>query len=82
MKIDAKMVAVCVACLVAGWWMAGEAPSPPAEDRPVLRWIAKTAKTLLWLSLIAEQPPAEQPTYAHARVGADGQPVLDHARGW
>lgn len=82
MKIDAKIVVLCVACLVGGWWLSGKTSSPTVPERPVLKFLARAAKAMLWLSLIAEQPPAEQPTYAHARVGADGQPMLDHSRGW
>jgi hypothetical protein len=77
---------VCLVCLAAGWWLA-RSPSSPVNptptDRPVLRFIARAAKTFLWLSLVAEKPPADpQYVHAHARVGADGEPMLDHSAGW
>lgn len=72
-------------CFAAGWWLASSPSSPvkptPQPDRPVIRWIARAAKTLLWVSLVADQPPAE-PQLVHARIGADGEPMLDHSQGW
>jgi hypothetical protein len=83
MKIDARIVALCVACFIGGWWFSGGGDTSPLKERPVLRVIAKAAKTLLWLSVFVEQPPAqEQAKFAHARVDADGMPLLDHSRGW
>lgn len=83
MKVDSKMLMLCLACLIGGWWMAGESSSRVKPDRPVLRWIGKTARTLLWFSLFVEQQPPQEPQkFAHARVDADGVPLLDHSRGW
>lgn len=83
MKVDTKMLLLCLACVIAGWWMAGESSSQIERERPVLRWIGKTARTLLWVSLFAEPAPADDSAkLVHARVDADGVPVLDHARGW
>lgn len=81
-----QLTLVCLVCLAAGWWLA-RSPSSPVNptptDRPVLRFIARAAKTFLWLSLVAEKPPADQQyVHAHARVGADGEPMLDHSAGW
>lgn len=77
-----QLLAVCVACMWAGWWLSSSPSSPvnptPAPDRPVIRWIAKAAKNLLWIALIAEQPPKEH--LVQQRIGDDGHPVLDHAR--
>jgi hypothetical protein len=69
-----------------GWFAATSPASPikPAPDRPVLRFLAKLAKTGLWVMMFAEQPPKEETqTYiVHARVDEDGHPIINHARGW
>lgn len=83
MKIDRNTVLVLAAVFVAGWWFAGGRPAPsPAPgpaDRPVLRWIAKAAKHLLWIALVAEPPPAEPTTrFVHARVDREGFQILEN----
>jgi hypothetical protein len=82
-----RLALICLACVVAGWWLSSSPSSPlvpaPQRERPVLRWIAKAAKNMLWLALLAEPPPEAADTrLGHARLGSDGQPLLDHARGW
>lgn len=85
-----QLVALVLAAVVAGWWLSmprGSVPSPfspPANDRPFLRMIARAAKTFLWLAVVAEGPPAEAETYSvvRAHVGEDGYQTLDHGRGW
>lgn len=82
------LVLALLACLVAGWWLSSSPTSPlgpPAPtDRPVLRWIARAAKNLLWIAIVAEGPPAEvsEPQLVRARVGADGFRQLEHRGGW
>jgi len=85
--MDRKTLLVVAAALAAGYWMAGnhdDAPRP--ADRPVVRWIARAAKNVLWFALLAEAPPQEpQPDHHYARaerIGEDGYPIVDHARGW
>lgn len=86
MVIDRKVVAAALVGLAIGWWLTGSSqPAPaPANDRPVLRWVAKAARWALWLSLAAESPPEPQPNDLASRhmIGPDGQPVIDHGRGW
>lgn len=82
-----QLALICFVCLAAGWWLARSPSSPvnpnPVPDRPVLRFIARAAKSFLWIALVAEKPPAEpQYVHAHARIGADGEPMLDHSQGW
>jgi hypothetical protein len=85
--MDRKKLLVVAVALAAGYWLASdhdEAPRP--ADRPVARWVARAAKNLLWFALIAE-PPADGPQpdhhYARAeRIGDDGYPLIDNARGW
>jgi hypothetical protein len=87
MNLDRKTLIVCFVCLCVGWWSAGGSKPDkpePLDNRPILRWIAKTARTLLWVSLFVEPPPAPEPAdnhLAHART-ADGQPIVDHGKGW
>ena len=78
------LAVVCLACLVAGWWLTSSSPLAPSpeRERPVLKAIARIARSLLWVSLLAEAPPEESRSYAHARLDAMGQPVIDHSRGW
>jgi hypothetical protein len=68
--------------MAAGYWLSSSPSSPvnptPAPERPVLRWLAKAAKNLLWIALIAEPPPKEQ--LVQQRIGDDGFPMLDHGR--
>lgn len=81
MKFDRSTVLVLVIVFAAGWWTSSRpAPAPGPADRPVLRWIAKAAKNLLWVALVAEPPPAEPVTrVVHARVDREGFKVLDNA---
>jgi hypothetical protein len=74
-----------VAGLAVCWWInsGGSQPNPqPEQDRPVLRWIARAAKGFLWIALVAERPPVEQPYIVHGKIGDDGHTVLDHSQGW
>lgn len=85
-----QLAALVLAAIVAGWWFSlpsGSTPSPfspPANDRPFLRAIAKIAKTFLWVAILADGPPPEPESsqVARAHVGEDGYQLLDHGRGW
>lgn len=87
MKLDRNTVFVLVAAVAFGYWLASDrSTNPRPPDRPVLSWIARTAKNLLWLAAFAEPPP---PEHAHEHrivqapaIGEDGYPVIDHARGF
>jgi hypothetical protein len=85
--MDRKTLLVVAAALAAGYWLASSpAETPRPAERPVVRWIARAARSLLWVALLAEKPPVEpQPDHHLARaerVGDDGYPLLDNARGW
>jgi len=89
--MNRKTALTIAVALALGYWLASSPSSPipaPARptDRPVLRWVAKAARSALWFALLAEQPPAEpQPDHQvarSARIGDDGYPIVDHARGW
>lgn len=79
------LVLACLACMAVGWWYSRPAPAPaPLEDRPVLRWIAKAAKTFLWIAIFVEPPPPQTDRHyaVKTEVGEDGYPRVEHARGW
>jgi hypothetical protein len=50
--IDRKTVLVVVVALACGYFVANWQTSQ-ASDRPVLRFIARAAKTFLWVALVA-----------------------------
>ena len=88
--MNRKTLAVALVALVLGYWLAASpsspVPAPRPNDRTVVRWIARMAKSFLWVALLAEKPPAEpEPDHYYARserIGDDGYPIVDHARGW
>ena len=84
MNLNRNTLLVIVAAFALGWWFSAPASVPPnpLEDRPVLRWIAKTAKTLLWVAVFVEPAPPEQNPEIRAHVGEDGYVKVDHGRGW
>lgn len=77
-----QFIVVCLVCIAAGWWMASPRPISPEPQRPVVRLISRLAKTFLWIAVFAEPAPEPDVQLVHARIGADGQPLLDHGRGW
>lgn len=90
MKIDKRMVLVAAAAFAIAFFVSqngGSSPIPnpfaPARpDRPVLKFIARAAKTFLWIAVFAEERPADPHYTAHAAIGPDGHQVLNHAEGW
>jgi hypothetical protein len=85
MTMNRNTLLVIVAAFALGWWISGPAkvPPKPLEDRPILRWVIKAAKTMLWVAVFVEPPPEEvEPQLARAQVGEDGYKVLEHRRGW
>lgn len=89
MNIDKRIVYAFVAGLAFAWWMGSSSkplptpfnPMPSPTDRPVLRFIAKAAKTALWFMLFVEPTPESgERRFVQAVVGDDGFPTIDHAR--
>lgn len=81
---DRKTITLAVAIFAAGWMIghqAGEAflPwQPSGKSRPVLKFLARLAKTGLWVMLAAEPPqPASHYTHQVYRRGE-----LNHREGW
>jgi len=87
MKLSGKQLAAALAAaLIFGYWLASSSSSPvgpaPKPDRPVLSWIARTAKSLLWIAIFAEGAPPDSQDFARTRTGDDGYRILEHGRGW
>lgn len=89
MTVDRKLIFACLVAFVVGSWASssGDSSGPfgprprPLDERPILKWIAKAARTLLWVSLMAEGPPAEEPVDA-AHLAQHRGEQLDFGRGW
>ena len=90
---DRKVVLALVIGFAACWFVGNGCalqPKEPLANRPVLRWIAKAAKSLLWVAAFVEPAPAEEPEatvqamhhHEPEELGADGFPMVKHARGW
>ena len=86
--MDRRILTAVVVALAVGYWLASSpaSPIPAPRDRPVVRWIASAARSLLWFALLAEAPPEEpQPDHHVARaaaIGDDGYPIIHNGRGW
>lgn len=80
------MVIGLAAGLIIGWVVFDGGPIfvPDKPDRPVLRWVARMAKSALWLMVFAEPAPKDTSAdYAKAvHLTPDGHVALDHARGF
>ena len=75
----AHLVYAAAACLAVGYWLSSTPSVPAPVDRPVLRFLARLAKTGLWLMIFAEPNPTPQSTYKLTLVGEDGYPRVNHA---
>ena len=86
MKLDRNTILVLIACVALGYWIASPSqPAGPLADRPVLRWIARAAKQLLWVAVFVEPAPPEPQSRQLVKapaIGDDGYAVIDHGKGW
>lgn len=86
-KENKTLVLVALACLVGGHFIASAQPhrKTPAQRRPVLAFIVRAAKSLLWLAAFADPPPDVQQTrggpHTH-HVDDNGFVMVDHGQGW
>lgn len=91
MKLDKNLVLVAVVAFAVAWWAAHNTSGdfipnpfvPQRPDRPFLKFVAKAAKTCLWVFMFAEPKP-ECPPRMHvvrATIGPDGHELIDHAEG-
>lgn len=82
MKLDKQTIAIAVMAMAFAWYAFGPGsatPEPEPKDRPVLRWLARAAKTFLWLAVFADPPP-EYPEPIRHLPPIDGPPQISHAR--
>lgn len=86
MQLDRNTLLILTAAFALGYWLAGGSPDQepkPLDDRPVVRWIVRTAKQLLWVAVFVEPAPAiERHVVKTKSVGPDGYAVIDHGDGW
>ena len=82
-------IAAVIIALAAGLFLTSGGkpdpfvPTPDKPDRPMLSVIVKLARTLLWLALLGEPTDDEESVQVvHARCDENGNPLLDHGRGW
>ena len=86
MRFDRKLAAVAAIAFGSGWYLSGgtrdtlpDPFSPPPRDRPVLRLMAKAAKTLLWVAVFADPKPKHAGHHVvQSTIGPDGHEYLDH----
>ena len=94
MKIERNVVIALLIGFAVCWFVSNGCtlqPKEPLANRPILRWIAKAAKSLLWVAVFVEPAPEDKPEAEHLmhheadehdEVGADGFPLVKHSRGW
>lgn len=73
----------CILCFAVGWQLHQQSIPQPNTDRPVLRALARIAKTALWFMAFAEPAPSD-PNVEVQSVLTDenGYAHINHARGW
>lgn len=82
--MDRKTLAAVAVAFAIGYWMSHQSAPEPKPDRPVLRWVVRAAKNLLWLAVLADPPPVvkhDQHLVHAPPVGDDGYPLIDHGKG-
>lgn len=87
MKLDRNTALVLIACVALGYYIASPPSQPvgPLADRPVLRWIAKAAKQMLWIAVFVDPAPPEPQSRQMVKapaIGDDGYAVINHGHGW
>lgn len=88
MRLDRNTLMILATAFAIGYWLAGGKPEPepkPLDDRPVIRWIVRTAKQLLWIAVFVEPAPPDVTTRQMVKtksIGTDGYAVIDHGDGW
>lgn len=80
MYVDKKTIAAVVLALAVGAWASSSASTmpEPRPSRPVVSWIAKAARTALWIMLFADKQDRQECRPNMACDPGDG--CIDHAR--
>jgi hypothetical protein len=83
---DSRLLRLAMPCLVGaviGWAAATSSLSPirPKPNRPFLSFIAKLAKTGLWVMAFADAKPPE-PMVVRSHFHNGDAHALNHAEGW
>ena len=66
-----------VALLGLYCWIDYSQPKAPV-DRPILRWVASIAKSVMWIAIFADRPPAIDRDIQSA--AGDGYKRINHGR--
>lgn len=79
---------LAIGIVLAVWWMASSRSSSPLRpsappDRPAVRWVVRAARSLLWITLLAEKTPeiVEARSDVRDQPTVDGFHLVDHTRG-
>ena len=72
-----QAVWIGVALIGLYWWNGGIQPKAPV-DRPILRWVASIAKSVMWIAIFADGPPAIDRDIQSA--AGDGHTTINHGR--
>ena len=72
-----QAVWIGVALLGLYWWNGGIQPKAPV-DRPILRWVASIAKSVMWIAIFADAAPAIDRDIQSA--AGDGYTRINHGR--
>lgn len=87
MTFDRNTLMILAAAFAIGYW-ASSKPEPepkPLDDRPVIKWIVRTAKQLLWIAVFVEPAPPDvtaRQVVKTKSIGTDGYAVINHGDGW
>ena len=79
-----NLALICIGCIIAGVAYTNVEITLSHKERPVLKAIARFAKTALWFMAFAEPVPEEHPNQHVQSVLMDekGYAHINHARGW
>jgi hypothetical protein len=80
---NGRLALVCAVCFAAGCWFGyGNGKAAAAQDRPVLRAIARVAKLGLWMMFLAESSPPAEPAHVAHIYRHHGGDQITHREGW
>lgn len=77
MKVSKTSIGLAIIAAAAIGFFANELMPKKEPDRPFLSFIAKAARTALWIMMFAEDKPCERTNIVAA---PQDEPFIDHAR--